>query len=245
MFNKVEYIEEWRPVKNFEGKYEVSSFGRIKSLPRLKINNGTFSTVKGRILTQSKNKNGYKRVALSLNGKSRFYFVHRLVAFSYIEGNCLLDVNHKDGDRANNFYLNLEFCTKSENIRHSLYVTGLKGVIDYKRASEFRRIYLNGGNVAKMANFFGVKKSLVCSVLDGGNWAFNEDPIILNLCKKKYCTGVSNKIKIQSNHILTGEKLFFDSLMDASKLLGVSVSSISKCVKGIRKRASNYSFIKL
>tara|TARA_R110002012_G_scaffold75891_1_gene191653 strand:- start:2209 stop:2598 length:390 start_codon:yes stop_codon:yes gene_type:complete len=71
---------------------------------------------------------GYQRVWLTVNGKRKAYFVHRLVALKFVDGmtdeRC--DVNHKDGVKDNNFYKNLEWVTKSENYMHAMNVLGKK-----------------------------------------------------------------------------------------------------------------------
>jgi hypothetical protein len=104
--------EVWKPVVGFEGLYEVSNLGRVKSLKR--------TTTSGRELVQSLNR-GYKYVVLSKNGKQYNAKVHRLVAESYIpnpEGK--KEVNHIDGNKANNAVENLEWATASENSRHAM-----------------------------------------------------------------------------------------------------------------------------
>lgn len=116
-----EEIEEWRPVVGFEGKYEASSLGRIKSLPRLAWNGSGMKPIRERILKPGVCKNGYWRVVLGLgNGRT----VHRLVAEAFL-GKSHLDVNHKDGNKSNNSIKNLEFISHLENVRHGLGL-GLK-----------------------------------------------------------------------------------------------------------------------
>lgn len=118
-------MEEWRDVSQYEGFYQVSNLGRVKSLSReVKNNNGSFST-KETILNPSKTSKGYLRVNLSKRSSRKIFLVHVLVAKAFIP---LLDdklqVNHKDGDKTNNVVSNLEWVTNSENIQHS-YDTGL------------------------------------------------------------------------------------------------------------------------
>jgi hypothetical protein len=96
---------------------------------RYKINNHgvVLSCVykKHKELKQQKHRDGYKKVYLTVNGKTKGHFVHRLVAKTFIENPqnkpC---VNHKDGNKTNNFVENLEWCTVSENVKHS-YDKGL------------------------------------------------------------------------------------------------------------------------
>lgn len=96
--------EIWRPVKGYEGLYEVSSLGYVKSL-------NYHRTGKEKILKPAKNKYGYLFVALYRNGKRKMSKLHRLVAEAFIpnpEG--FKQVNHIDEDKTNNVVSNLEFC---------------------------------------------------------------------------------------------------------------------------------------
>lgn len=109
-----EFIGEvWRPVKGYEGLYEVSSFGRIKSLPR----NGTVN--KEYIMIGSIQKNGYKGVILSKNGKKKRVTVHRIVAEEFIPNPLNLPcVNHKSEIKTDNRVENLEWCDWGYNARY-------------------------------------------------------------------------------------------------------------------------------
>lgn len=101
--------EIWKDVVGYEGLYEVSNFGKVKSAKRC----GS----KGEILATSMS-SGYYRVNLS-NGKCKKFLVHRLVAKSFLENpNGLPQINHKDLCKTNNILSNLEWCSRSENMRH-------------------------------------------------------------------------------------------------------------------------------
>jgi hypothetical protein len=118
-------MEEWRDITGYEGFYQVSNLGRIKSLSReVKNNNGSYFT-KEVILNPSKTSKGYLRVNLSKRSARKTMLVHVLVAKAFIpilEGKS--QVNHKDGVKTNNVVDNLEWVNNSENIQHS-YDTGL------------------------------------------------------------------------------------------------------------------------
>jgi len=119
--------EEWRCVYGYEGIYEISNHGAVRSLTRKsKHSRGGSRTLKGRLM-----KNGYcgdyDAVQLSKYGKVTNHLIHRLVASSFIDNpdnkKC---VNHKDGNKKNNHSYNLEWCTYSENEKHSYSELGKK-----------------------------------------------------------------------------------------------------------------------
>lgn len=106
-------FEEWLPIEGYDG-YEVSNFGRIKSLERM---NSLGRIVKERILKPSTNKYGYQQVSLFKNGKRKWFRVHRLVANTFIDNpNNLPQVNHIDECKTNNHISNLEWCTAEYNV---------------------------------------------------------------------------------------------------------------------------------
>ena len=100
--------EEWRPIDGYEGLYEVSNLGRVKSL----------KYGKERILRPKKCK-GYLKVGLCRNGKHKILYIHRLVATAFIpnpEG--LEQVNHKDENKSNNCVENIEWCSAWYNMHY-------------------------------------------------------------------------------------------------------------------------------
>ena len=106
-----EYTEIWKPVVNYEKLYEVSNFGRVRSLPR--------NTTSGKILNPSKTESGLY-VSLRNSGNDTRQLVHRLVAIAFISNpENKPQINHIDGNRWNNFVGNLEWVTNSENVIHS------------------------------------------------------------------------------------------------------------------------------
>lgn len=107
----------------------------LKIADRLLIvsNNGDVFTDRGGKLSQYADKDGYKYVLIRVNGRRQKHLVHRLVAMAYINtSDTTLQINHKDGNKANNSVSNLEWCTNSENQLHSRYIlnnqTGFKDV---------------------------------------------------------------------------------------------------------------------
>ena len=113
--------EEWRPVVGYEGLYEVSNMGNVKSLERTVWNGrGYYKTVPERILKARKASNGYLQVQLHQDGKRKVYLVHRLVATAFCENQMgYTEVNHIDEDKTNNCADNLEWCSRSYNCTYN------------------------------------------------------------------------------------------------------------------------------
>lgn len=136
--NGIEMKKEiWKDIPGYEGYYQASTCGRIRSVDRIVRQQGRGKAFdglrKGRILKSRLLNSGYLVVWLCKDGKSKALTVHRLIADTFIPRNDeRSDVNHKDGNKGNNNIENLERCTKSENIKHSYRV--LKHKSPYKKS---------------------------------------------------------------------------------------------------------------
>ena len=134
-------LEIWKDIKGYEGIYKISSFGKIKSLPR----NGTIK--KEKIIKQVKDKDGYLKVILNKYSSYKTVSVHRLVALNFIPNLLNLpQINHKDENKQNNQIDNLEWCsnkynsnfgTRNERMRKSLG----KEVFQYTLKGKFIKRY--------------------------------------------------------------------------------------------------------
>jgi len=115
--NKLEY---WKSIIGYEGIYEISNLGSVKSLSRKIYFLNTFRIVKEKLLKPNTNRYGYITVTLSNNCDMKTVTIHRLLANAFIdkvEGKEY--VNHIDGIKSNNTIKNLEWCTIKENNKHS------------------------------------------------------------------------------------------------------------------------------
>lgn len=113
-------IEIWKPVKDYEPYYEVSSNGNIRTIERI-ITLPTHQYLKKqKLLTQFKDHRGYFQVKLYNGfGKCKSISVHRIVALTFLDNpKKLLEVNHIDLNKCNNHLSNLEWITRSDNIKH-------------------------------------------------------------------------------------------------------------------------------
>lgn len=122
-------VEEWKDISGYEGLYQVSNLGRIKSTPR----EGT----KGGIIKQF-SANGYMKVNLHKDGKEHFIYTHRLVAIAFITNqDNKPQINHKNGNKHDNRVINLEWSTSEENLEHAIKngLKTLKKVGQYKNGN--------------------------------------------------------------------------------------------------------------
>lgn len=116
-------MEKWKNIPGYEGIYEISNLGRIKSYY---AKNGRL-TSNARLISGKLDKDGYCEIKLCKNGKIKYTRLHRLVAESFVDGDASLEVNHKDGDKLNNIASNLEWVTTKENIDHAHLIGLHKG----------------------------------------------------------------------------------------------------------------------
>ena len=108
--------EIWKPVKDYEGLYEVSNYGNVKSLNRVETVGKLIRIRKERILKPCVNSKGYLQVGLCKNGKITNKLIHRLVAEAFIPNtDNLQQVNHKGENKQNNCVWQLEWCTNKYN----------------------------------------------------------------------------------------------------------------------------------
>lgn len=166
--------EEWRPVVGYEGRYEVSSLGHVRSLG-----------VRGKVLGTDPVKGGYLRVSLSRDSHGRKYLVHCLVAAAFI-GLCPdgYEVNHKDRKAANNRADNLEYLTPTQNVHHS-FASGERRPACGERhgnarlsdaeATAIRAAYAAGGVTRKaIARAHGISTTMVGRLLNGRTYRTQE-----------------------------------------------------------------------
>lgn len=171
--------EIWKEIKGYEGYYQISNLGKVKSLCR-KIQNGNkFNLRKEIILKNSINSVGYYTVTLYKNNKSTVKLVHVLIAETFIPNpESKPQVNHIDGVKLNISVENLEWVTRSENIQHA-YDTGLtknKGESHYLSKitvadkSKIKELVKSGISQRKIAKQFGVNQSQISRINADKAW---------------------------------------------------------------------------
>ena len=167
--------EEWKSIDGYED-YLISNFGRIKSLK-----NGNEI-----ILSTWTNEDGYLCVNFWKDGKRHHFRVNRLVAMAFIDNpNNLSEVNHKDGNKGNNLVENLEWSTRSQNVRHA-FDTGLsmpicgeqngRHKLTQNDVDEIRKTYIKGSRTfggGALAKKYGVTKKVIYDIINNKKWKIN------------------------------------------------------------------------
>ena len=163
------YNKEWRPIKGYEGLYEVSNTGEIKSLPRVRKNGKSSYLQKEKLLRQSNTTTGYKKVELVKDGKRKSLKVHRLVAQAFIPNpQNKPQVNHLDGNKINNNVSNLEWATISENVQHG-YDTGLNSNKYTLDEEKIIKLYTEGQSLNEVAKIFNCSVGVIQRILKKNN----------------------------------------------------------------------------
>lgn len=170
-------IEIWKDIPGYEGLYQCSNFGRIKSLSRwLRCKNG-FRKSKEKIMNICKDKIGYCYLDL---GKRNKKLVHRLVAITFIDNTenkpC---VNHKNGIKFDNMACNLEWVTYSENEKHSYSVLGkdIKGekshrhILKNEQVIEIKIRIKNGERNKDICKDYPVIDKTISDIRRGARWS--------------------------------------------------------------------------
>lgn len=146
--------EEWKDIKGYEGLYQVSNMGRVKSLDRYRkngIDENNICFIKGKILSPAKQKDsGYMFVSLSKNRKTKGFRVHRLVAEAFIPNpNKYKCVNHKDENKQNNKVDNLEWCTYKYNLNYGTKIDRYKKTMRLNYGRQINQYDLQGNFIKK------------------------------------------------------------------------------------------------
>ena len=179
--------EIWKPIKDYEGLYEVSSIGRVRSLGREIIDSkGRKQCFKERILKLQYDRYGYLYVPLRNRDNRKKFKVHRLVAEAFIPNpDNLPQINHIDGNKDNNKVENLEWCTNKYNVLHA-HETGLNWTEKHRKRSSlecnFRKLTIE--QVSYIREAF---KNIDCSIR--GN-------------KMKFCREMIQKFNLKSPHTI-------------------------------------------
>lgn len=178
-------IDMWKAIAGYEGIYEVSTDGLVRSVPRLRKAKGNHTLgdkVQGRILKAQLNRKGYEKVRLYRTHEDwKQFFVHRVVAQTFIPNpENLPQVNHKDGDKRNNKVSNLEWITNTENMRHA-YSTGVRtnpsgakhgnAKLTEDQVRLVVKLRSEGHTYRRISEIVGCKLETAQSIVSGHQWS--------------------------------------------------------------------------
>ena len=206
--------EIWKDIKDYEGLYQISNYGNVKSLPKERHNRRGVYIQKEKLLSLTNTSTGYKKVELVKDGKRKGFKVHRLVAQAFIPNpDEKPQVNHIDGDKTNNYVDNLEWATASENSIHA-YNTGLNSNKKELNENEIISMYMNGITKEDIAKQYGVSNAVIKRIL-------KENAVTLR-------TQSEAKNQYHLENIDLEEELKTKTQTQLAKELGCSQSLISK-----------------
>lgn len=165
--------EEWKAIKGYEGSFEISNHGNVRSLDRT-IERRRYGKifVKGQMMKQQTARNGYQFVYLTRDGSKKIGSVHRLVAQHFIEPveGCP-EVNHKDRDKKNNHVDNLEWSNSKLNSQHAV-MTGYHRVKLTPEDVRKIRVLNEAFTQKEIAKMFGVSTPTINHIITGRTWSY-------------------------------------------------------------------------
>jgi hypothetical protein len=167
--------EVWKDIPDFEGLYQASSFGKIRSLGH--------GCRKGKVLKPVCDSQGYPRIALYKDGKHYGRKVHRIIMLTFVgeREHSGIKINHIDGDKTNNNLFNLEYCTHSQNMRHAsenglLCKTGKRANFKSNDVYEICLENINGVSTERIAKSRNVDTATIRRILSNKSYKWVSRP---------------------------------------------------------------------
>lgn len=197
--------EKWLPVVEYEGFYEVSCFGRIKSLKRKRVPSN-------KILSQINHSAGYLSVALSDSVKVDKKLCHILVAEAFVKKtNPNYVVNHKDGNKKNNIASNLEWGTSKHNSQEAIRLGLFTNFCENHHSSIFTNkqvsnIFESNESVIKLAQRYNTSTSTIYGIKSGRVWG--------NVTKKKHSKHIYKLNRGQVLKIVSDKRMHKEICVD-------------------------------
>lgn len=177
--------EKWLPCPGFENSYEVSNYGKVRSIDR--YISGRSGLVKGQLIHSDLNQKGYPQLRLYKNNTKYVRNQHRLLTLAFIPNpNNLPQVNHIDGDKLNNHISNLEWISNSDNMSHA-YKLGLRSSIGENNSNckitdnqvtHIKLIYNTGKSSKYISEELDIKLHIVRQIISGKSWKSNKTPLM-------------------------------------------------------------------
>lgn len=239
--------EEWKYIKGYEGIYEISSLGKVRSVDRYVEQQGRIQVYKSSTISPFMNNSGYLCVRLSKENHKKNFTVHRLVAESFVPNPCNYpQINHKDENKTNNTVCNLEWCTASYN--------GSYGTLGQRKEDKFghrvcmyndRGVFIKTFKSARGAGReLGISHSdiLDCckrkAFLAGGYaWRFLKDTKEANIDAVKYKTAPRKVCQYDENMNLIAT---YSSIHKAAQTIGANAENIGACCRGLSSTSNGF-----
>ncbi|ADE87501.1 HNH endonuclease [Deep-sea thermophilic phage D6E] len=229
--------EIWKPIKGYEGLYEVSNKGRVKSVGRIvHRKDGISYFKKGSILKPYECTGGYLFVGLLRDGERKLFSVHRLVAEAFLPNpENKTQVNHIDGNKKNNDVSNLEWVTEKENVNHAIKHGLLKNRGEDSPNSKLtktdieniRRMYATKQYTQyQLAEIYGVGQSTIWKIVNNERW--RDDSYSHEKQKYSHAKITEEQAKEIKSKYLTGKY----KLKQLADDYGLSIASVSRIING-------------
>lgn len=220
--------EIWKDIRDYEGLYQISNNGNVKSLGRwVNYKNKGKKWQEGKILKPLVKKGGYLHVGLWKNGKVKFFIVHRLVAQAFIPNpNNLPQVNHKDENKENNVVKNLEYCDAKYNSNYGTRNKRVAEKMKGKKLSDETRKKISETKRGKKNHMYGKHLS-------------EEHKKKIS---EKQINGKKSKPVLQINKDTNEIIRVFPSAMEVERQLGYKHSNIVNSCRGKLKSAYGYKW---
>ena len=210
--------EIWKDIEGYEGYYQISNMGRVKSLERTVRCNRGYRTVPEKILEGSKNTYGYLQVELCQEAKKNYCTIHRLVAQAFLDNSeGYKEINHKDEDKTNNCVENLEWCDRSYNTNY--------GTRNQRAGEKLRGRKHSEETIKKIAEKLRGRKL--------------SEETIKKIAEKQRNNSRTSK-PVYSVDKVTGEIKEYPSAKEAERCTGIYHGSIIRCCRGERNSAGGF-----
>lgn len=219
--------EIWKVIDGYEGYYEVSNQGRVRSVNRQITCNGVTMLRKSQIRLPGKKEEGYLYVALSKEGVVQTEYIHRLVAISFLEGRTeeRSQVNHKNFIKSDNRVENLEWCSALENMEHFIK-SGRAQKLSKEDIDMIIMAAEKGTPKKEIAKTFNLSNNTIHKILKGEIY---RDP------SREYPIGkIKRKLSPDEAEAIFRDRLEGKSLVEIAKKYNIDGSTVSRIANGSR-----------
>jgi len=170
-------MNPWKTIPNFDKQYQINPNGEVRIHPSFIGDNRINALKASSLVSVHTASDGYRRVNLRRNGKQGSYHIHRLLLLTFRPTKITnLQVNHIDGDKLNNNFDNLEWCSQVDNLRHA-WETGLRSQpchvkLTEDQVREIRATYSKNGPLTQkdLGKRFGVTSYAIHKIVTRKNW---------------------------------------------------------------------------